>query len=182
MKRHYQSAEGPGTACCTQWARTDLFLADRTDDWSQVTCGNCRKVYRAMRKKEDPVGWNKAPNVLPWAKKVEARTVTVKDEWGHTKVVGGFGDVGDPTEPARRELVAEISSAVATDDKNTERKRLEALHGQVWDTDEMTRDFEVEGFMAPFIVVRRKADGQRGSLLFVPWPRLYYSFKEDRPK
>lgn len=26
--------------------------------------------------------------------KVEARTVTVTDEWGHKKVVGGFGDVG----------------------------------------------------------------------------------------
>jgi hypothetical protein len=25
---------------------------------------------------------------------VEARTVTVKDAWGHERVVGGFGDVG----------------------------------------------------------------------------------------
>lgn len=32
---------------------------------------------------------------------VEARTVTVKDAWGHTHVVGGFGDVGTGT-PKRR--------------------------------------------------------------------------------
>jgi len=28
------------------------------------------------------------------AKYTEARTLTVKDEWGHDRVVGGFGDVG----------------------------------------------------------------------------------------
>ena len=27
---------------------------------------------------------------------VEARSVTTKDSWGHTRVVGGFGDVGGP--------------------------------------------------------------------------------------
>ena len=25
---------------------------------------------------------------------IEARTVTTKDAWGHTRIVGGFGDVG----------------------------------------------------------------------------------------
>jgi hypothetical protein len=37
-------------------------------------------------------------NTKKRAGKVEARTVTVKDEWGHERVVGGFGDVGTPRE------------------------------------------------------------------------------------
>lgn len=32
------------------------------------------------------------------ARFIEARTVTVKDSWGHTRVVGGFGDVGRKAE------------------------------------------------------------------------------------
>jgi hypothetical protein len=48
-----------------------------------------------------------------------------------------------------------------------------------WTTEELTRDFTVEGFAAPFVVVRRKADGQRGSLQFTGGggePRVYHSF------
>ena len=53
----------------------------------------------------------------------------------------------DPTEPIRRQRLAEI---------NTEpggREALEAEYGQVWDTCEMGKDFQVLGFMAPFVVV-----------------------------
>ena len=32
------------------------------------------------------------------------------------------------------------------------------------------------GFMAPYVVVRRKSDGQRGSLMFQHDPRFYFSF------
>lgn len=39
--------------------------------------------------------------------RVEARSVTITDEWGHTKVVGGFGDVGgskpEPKPKGRRQ-------------------------------------------------------------------------------
>lgn len=48
--------------------------------------------------------------------------------------------------------------------------------GPVWDTDEMQRDFEAIGFMAPFIVVRRRSDGQRGTLTFTHSPRVYFDF------
>jgi hypothetical protein len=34
--------------------------------------------------------------------KVEARTVTVKDEWGHERVVGGFGNVGSKKKPSKK--------------------------------------------------------------------------------
>lgn len=79
----------------------------------------------------------------------------------------------DSTEAIRRQMVDEINSQAS------ERAEMEAKHGQVWNTEELQRDFEVEGFMAPFVVVRRKSDGQRGSLLFQHMPRYYYEFKEE---
>lgn len=48
--------------------------------------------------------------------------------------------------------------------------------GPLWDTEEMQRDFEPIGFAAPFIVVRRRSDGQRGTLTFVHNPRVYFDF------
>lgn len=47
----------------------------------------------------------------------------------------------------------------------------------IWGTDELKADFTVEGFMAPFVVVRRKADGVRGSLCFTHDPRFYFNFE-----
>jgi hypothetical protein len=78
--------------------------------------------------------------------------------------------MNDPTEAIRRERLAEINAEPGS------RQALEAKHGQVWNTQELSRDFDVEGFMAPLVVVRRKADGQRGSLEFQHQPRFYFSF------
>jgi len=52
---------------------------------------------------------------------------------------------------------------------------------QTWDTDQLRADFEVIGFAAPFVVVRRKADGKKGTLEFVPGehPRLYFGWVEE---
>ena len=58
-----------------------------------------------------------------------------------------------------------------------EREYLEAKYGQVWDTSELQADFEVLGFMAPFVVVRRRSDSRKGSLLFQTSPRLYYGWE-----
>jgi len=80
----------------------------------------------------------------------------------------------DPTEQIRRELVVEINSLPGS------REALEAQHGQVWNTDQLANDFEVVGFGAPFVVVRRKADGMRGSLSFQHHPRFYFDFREHR--
>jgi len=57
-----------------------------------------------------------------------------------------------------------------------ERVRLEAIHGQIWSTEELTRDFEVKGFGAPFVVVVRRSDGIRGSMEFQHVPRFYWGF------
>lgn len=50
-----------------------------------------------------------------------------------------------------------------------------------WTTEELVSEFEVLSFAAPYVVVRRLADGQRGSLEFTGGggqPRLYFDFKE----
>ena len=75
-------------------------------------------------------------------------------------------------EIARAYIANEINSLKA------EREKLANLHGQVWDTNEMTEQFEVLGFAAPVVVVRRKSDGKRGSLYFQHWPRFYFSLSE----
>lgn len=51
--------------------------------------------------------------------------------------------------------------------------------GQTWDTTQLQEDFTVEGFSAPFVVVKRKSDGVRGTLEFTHQPRVYFDFKED---
>jgi hypothetical protein len=77
----------------------------------------------------------------------------------------------DPTEAIRRQQLAEINTEPGS------REALESEHGQVWNTQELGQDFQVEGFLAPYVVVRRKSDGQRGSLLFQHNPRLYFGFE-----
>jgi hypothetical protein len=79
----------------------------------------------------------------------------------------------DTTELARRSLQTVINSLEA------EREVLEKIAGPVWDTRELTRDFEVLGFLAPFVVVRRRSDGQKGSLSFQHDPRYYFSFQPE---
>lgn len=79
--------------------------------------------------------------------------------------------MSDPTESIRREMLAEINSEPGS------REALEAEHGQVWDTKQLSEDFEVIGFAAPLIVVRRKADGVKGSLFFQHNPRFYFDFE-----
>ena len=81
--------------------------------------------------------------------------------------------MNDPTESIRRQLVAEINA----DQKS--RETLGSLHGRVWNTVELARDFDVTGFAAPFVVVTRKSDGVEGSLEFQHHPRLYYDFRPD---
>ena len=82
--------------------------------------------------------------------------------------------MNDPTEAARRERLGEINTEPGS------REALEAEHGQVWDTEQLRQDFEVIGFLAPLVVVRRKADGVKGSLEFQHVPRLYFNFEPHK--
>jgi hypothetical protein len=78
--------------------------------------------------------------------------------------------MNDQTESIRRQRLAEINAEPGS------REALEAQNGQVWDTQELSEEFEAIGFMAPFIVVRRKSDGKKGSLEFQHFPRFYFNF------
>ena len=81
--------------------------------------------------------------------------------------------MSDPTEPIRREMVAQINAVEGS------REYLEAKHGEVWDTTELQEQFEITGFMAPFVGVRRRCDGVKGSLMFQHDPRLYFKFQPE---
>ncbi len=84
--------------------------------------------------------------------------------------------MSDPTESIRRERLAEINT------EPSPREALEAQYGQVWDTQQLGQAFEVIGFMAPLVVVRRKVDGVKGSLEFQHNPRLYFNFEPHEGK
>lgn len=84
--------------------------------------------------------------------------------------------MADPTEDIRRSLVKQINSDPSP------RQILEQKHVQVWDTNELSKDFEVKGFMAPFVIVRRKSDGVCGSLTFQHNPRFYFDFIPETGK
>lgn len=78
--------------------------------------------------------------------------------------------MSDSTTETRRAMIPEMPAALAA--------AVEAGE-PTWDTIEMQQDFEVLGFMAPFVVVRRRSDGVKGSLQFAHSPRFYFGFQED---
>jgi hypothetical protein len=77
----------------------------------------------------------------------------------------------DSTESIRRSMVAEINHEPGS------REDLEAKHGQVWSTDQLSEEFSVIGFMAPIVVAIRNSDGVKGSLMFQHSPRFYFGFQ-----
>ncbi len=78
----------------------------------------------------------------------------------------------DPTENVRREMVDKINSFKRT------KEELQRIYGEVYNTSELNEQFDVIGFMAPFITVRRFLDNVKGTLMFQDQPRYYFSFKE----
>jgi hypothetical protein len=75
--------------------------------------------------------------------------------------------MNDPTEDIRREMIATGQPAA----------ELAADTEQKWDTTELQRDYNVICFAAPLVVVKRKADGVHGTLMFSGHPRQYFGFK-----
>ena len=80
----------------------------------------------------------------------------------------------DPTEGTRRALLKTINRQPA------DRATLESRFGEVWTAAQLAEDFEVLGFAAPFVVVKRRTDNRLGSLLFQHDPRFYFAFQEDK--
>jgi hypothetical protein len=77
----------------------------------------------------------------------------------------------DPTAATRKSMLPGMPHLLRMAIENGE---------QVWDTTEMRRDFDVTGFLAPFVVVRRKDDGAVGTLEFAHTPRYYWGFTPDQ--
>ncbi len=49
---------------------------------------------------------------------------------------------------------------------------------KTWNTKELTEEFNVVGFQAPYVVVVRKSDGVKGSMEFTHSPRVYSNWVE----
>jgi len=79
-------------------------------------------------------------------------------------------------EARRHQLLHEVNANAA------ERDELERRHGQVWDTPQLQEEFEPLQFAAPLLVVRRRRDGQLGTVLFQHHPRLYFAWQADEGK
>ena len=77
------------------------------------------------------------------------------------------------TEGLRKVLIAGLAA------EGGERAELEAKYGKVWSTEEMKAEFAPLGFMAPFIHVARRSNGERGTLMFKSNPRYYFSFEAE---
>jgi hypothetical protein len=85
----------------------------------------------------------------------------------------------DATVPLRKFTVAGMNGLTRGKTEEEARAELVDQYGadNVWNTEEVTAAFEIEGFAAPFCVARRRSDGQRGSLAFTHMPRFYYDFQ-----
>jgi hypothetical protein len=77
--------------------------------------------------------------------------------------------MNDPTENLRRHMI----------ETGQPHRDLEQAK-QVWTPTDLSRDFTVHGFLAPFVIVTRKADGVKGIMEFVHSPRVYFDFVEDK--
>jgi hypothetical protein len=80
----------------------------------------------------------------------------------------------DELERMRKDVLVEVNENKAKDRADAESK-----FGTVWNTEELQQDFDILGFLAPFVVVYRKSDGKKGSLVFQHSPRFYHTWKED---
>jgi hypothetical protein len=91
-----------------------------------------------------------------------ARRAAYDAGWAHLTAMEVIREGStDPTEDARRALIAAGDPEIPPDAMTTEA---------------MCALYDVIGFAAPFVVVTRKSDGVKGSLRFTHWPRRYFGF------
>lgn len=76
-------------------------------------------------------------------------------------------------EAQRRMLLAQINS------RPRSREELEEAYGPVYTPSELSEHYEVLGFSAPVVVVRRRDDGEVGSFFFQHHPRFYFDYTPD---
>jgi hypothetical protein len=76
-----------------------------------------------------------------------------------------------------------LRKELAEDNNNNpqDREALEKVYGKhdVFDTKQLAAKYEVLGFAAPFVTVREKATGQKGTFEFQHMPRFYFGYMPD---
>lgn len=62
------------------------------------------------------------------------------------------------------------------------RQELEKIFGKdnVWNTEEVIKEFEILTFSAPYCIARKISTGEIGSLLFQHRPRFYFNWILDK--
>ena len=93
------------------------------------------------------------------------------------ETIRSHSNEGATVEDLQRSLIMKINEQIpfgATPE--SERIRLEKLHGRVWNTKELTKEFRVLGFRAPLVLVRNLLTNQLGTMLFQHYPRYYFGF------
>jgi len=86
----------------------------------------------------------------------------------------------DPTENIRKVMVASLNLMLSPDEKERYRELRQVYEeDDIFTTETVQELFEIEGFLAPFVVVRRKSDNVRGSLKFSHSPRFYFGFTPE---
>ncbi len=94
-----------------------------------------------------------------------------------------FVAVVDPKDLASRQRMVDLElkqMRQAMDQTQRTREELEAIDTPVYDTTQVEERYEVLGFRAPFAIVRERATGLNGSMLFQNHPRYFFSFRSDR--
>ena len=86
----------------------------------------------------------------------------------------------DPTENIRRAEQQIINAVAAQETPESLQEALVARFGEhdVFSTKQLQENFEVLGFAAPYVVVKRLSDNKKGSLTFAHSPRFYFDFQE----
>ncbi len=90
-----------------------------------------------------------------------------------TKAYAQLAAESDETEPFRRRLVASINANPAR------RDALAAAHARIRDTPQRSKDSDVLGFLALFVIVRPTGDERKGSWDFQHQQRFYFSLSAN---
>ena len=90
-----------------------------------------------------------------------------------------MNDVAETTRRLAVQAINDKAQEIPIDDIAAHRACLESEYGvgNVWDTKELQKEFEVIGFMAPLCLVQRRLDRVKGSVTFRHSPRFYFDFK-----
>lgn len=86
--------------------------------------------------------------------------------------------MNDETEAPRKARLIELNQDL-TEDEKARLIELQERYGQVWTLAQLREEYEIIGFMAPFVVVKNRKTGEKGSMEFVHMPRFYFNYQAD---